>query len=303
MMADTEPAESHPAESAGAIRAYSKRQAMDWSLVLLSQGIESVIEHCPADGSWWLLVEPRQIEKARASIRLYRSENIGWGWRHNIAWSGPVFHWGALLWCWVMILFHWLAGAFGGRLEMAGAMSSSALASGEWWRLFTAVSLHADLAHLAANASTGLIVFGLAMARFGAGQTLLAAFLAGAAGNLAGWLLRTGPYQGLGASGMVMGGLGMLAVQSVFLLRANPKARKQFLVGLIGGFLLFVLVGLNPASDVIAHAGGFASGLVLGLVLSLLPARLMRPAAVERVAWATLLLLFVGTWVLAWRRG
>lgn len=283
-----------------AIRAYSKRQAMDWSLVLLSQGIESTIEHRDDDNTWWLLVAPEHFQRARALIRLYRAENLGWGWRQNLGWTGPVFHWGALLWCWVLILFHWLAEALDGRLGEMGAMSSSAFGQGEWYRLFTAVSLHADLGHLAANASTGLIVFGLAMARYGAGTSLLAAFIAGAAGNLAGWFLHASPYRGLGASGMVMGGLGMLAVQSVFVLRRNPKALRQVSAGLIGGFLLFVLVGLNPASDVVAHAGGFTVGLVFGLGLALLPDRISEHLYKERISWSVLFLLFVGTWALAW---
>ncbi|MGC8989325.1 MAG: rhomboid family intramembrane serine protease [Verrucomicrobiia bacterium] len=273
---------------------------MDWSLMLLSQGIESTIEHRDDDNTWWLLVAPDQLQRARSLIRVYRAENLGWGWRQNVGWTGPVFHWGGLLWCWVLILFHWLAEALDGRLGEIGAMSSIAFGQGEWYRLFTAVSLHADLAHLAANASTGLIVFGLAMARYGAGTSLLAAFIAGAAGNLAGWFLHASPYRGLGASGMVMGGLGMLAVQSAFVLRRNPKALRQVSAGLIGGFLLFVLVGLNPASDVVAHAGGFVAGLLFGLGLALLPDRVSEHPYKERISWTVLFLLFVGTWALAW---
>jgi len=34
--------------------------------------------------------------------------------------------------------------------------------------------------------------------------------------------------------------------------------------GAAGGVMLFVLVGLNPAGDVLAHAFGFGSGLLPG---------------------------------------
>jgi membrane associated rhomboid family serine protease len=277
---------------------------MDWSLVLASQGIEAVIAG-PAQGQGWrLLVEPAEQSRALQAIRLYRAENRGWGWRHQWLGSGVVFHWGALLWCWLLVLVHWLAETWGGRLEEMGAMSSGAFARGEWWRLFTAVGLHGDVAHLAANVATGLVVFGLGMARFGPGPTMLAGFLAGAAGNLAGWFLHGQPYRGLGASGMVMGGLGLLAVQSVALLRESPKAYRQFLSSLLGGFLLFVLVGLNPASDVLAHAGGFVAGLAFGLGLALLPARWGRHPRVEQAAWVTVTMLFILTWAMAlWRGG
>jgi len=44
------------------IPARHRRQAMDWSLVLLSQGIESIVER--SEGVWIVLVEPR--DRARA---------------------------------------------------------------------------------------------------------------------------------------------------------------------------------------------------------------------------------------------
>lgn len=281
------------------IRAHSERQAMDWSLVLASQGIEAFLERHPETGVWMLLVAPEEHERALASIRLYRLENRGWAWRRRLAWPSVLFHWGALLWCWLLILIHWLGEALGTRLESLGAMSSVAADRGEWWRLATAVSLHADVGHLAANASTGLVVFGLAMARFGAGWAMLTGVLAGVAGNLAGWALHAKPFVGLGASGMVMGGLGMLTAQSLFLLWESPKAVRQIMSGLLGGFLLFVLVGLNPASDVVAHAGGFLTGALLGAVLALVPARWTRRPKVDQYAGLTALFLLVIAWSLA----
>ena len=272
---------------------------MEWSLVLASQGIQVFLERHPETGVWRLLVEPDEHARALASIRLYRLENRGWAWRRRLAWPGVLFHWGALLWCWVLILLHWLGEAVGNTMESLGAMSSVAADHGEWWRLATAVGLHADVGHLAANASTGLIVFGLAMARFGAGWAMLVGLLAGVAGNAAGWGFHDRPFIGLGASGMVMGGLGMLTAQSMFLIWESPKAIRQILSGLLGGFLLFVLVGLNPASDVIAHAGGFLAGVVLGAALALAPSRWSRKPAVDQTAGAIALVVFGIAWALA----
>ena len=63
------------------IPARNRRQAMDWSLVLLSQGIECVIERS-ADG-WTLLVEPQDRSRALATLRQYQIENRGWAWRQR----------------------------------------------------------------------------------------------------------------------------------------------------------------------------------------------------------------------------
>src|ERR1035437_10950698 len=128
----------HPPPGVRQIPALTRRQAMDWSLVLASQGIEHII--------------------------------------------------------------------------------GAALAHGEWWRLFTATWLHADLAHLAMNMVFGFLFLGLVMGRYGPGVGLLAAYLAGVGGNLAAWLVYGENHRGLGASGVVMGALGLLTIQSVSLL-------------------------------------------------------------------------------------
>lgn len=283
------------------IPARSKTEAMDWSLVLASQEIEAVIEFIPDGEGWILLVPPEAYERSLAAIRQYRLENRRWGWRQPVEWSGLLFHWGALLWCWVIVLFYWMAGTLGPSFERAGLMDNVLVKQGEWWRLFTAVSLHKDVGHLASNISAGIIVFGFAMARYGAGKALLATLLAGTGGNLAGLLIRTDPYHGLGASGMVMGALGLLAVQSAGSLRSSPHALRRAMMGISAGFLLFVLQGLNPASDVLAHTGGFVAGIALGGVLVLLPERLQANKTLDRTAGAAAIALLAFAWGMALR--
>jgi len=277
----------------------SRRQAMDWSLALASQGLEVVIDHQPQGSGWVLLVSPEQQARALETIRQYRIENRGWHLRQRLRDWGFSFHWGALAWCWVLVMIHGLADAAGSQLESAGAMGHIVWDHSEWWRLLTATTLHADVGHLAANVSTGLVVLGLAMGRYGAGWALLASLLAGASGNLAGLAMHTAPYRGLGASGVVMGGLGLLAVQSFALWRDPFAARRPLLTGVMAGVLLFVLLGLNPRSDVVAHTGGFVGGLVTGVILNLLPARFGRGTRADRLAGATAIILMAVAWALA----
>src|SRR2546427_667390 len=188
-------------EPTGAIiPARSRRQAMDWSLVLLSQGIECIIEHL--DDGWALRV--------------------------------------------------------------------------------------------------GLVVLGLAMARDGAGCALLAAYLAGAGGNFARAVLHL-EDPSLGASGMVMGGLGLLAIQSLSLRNSNPAAGKYIVGGILGGFMLFVLVGLDPHSDVIAHLGGFVCGLIQGGGLTLVSQKTLLRPAVNVLTGTALAALILLSWTLACR--
>src|SRR6266550_1467413 len=229
------------------IPAHSRRQAMDWSLVLASQGIEPILEQSEEAG-WALVVAAHDYETALAAIRQYRLENRRWPWRSPAFKSGFVFDWGSAAWIVLTVVFYWLSDTRA-KLPAAGIMDGAALAQGEWWRLFTATLLHADLGHLATNAVFGLVLIGLAMGQCGTGVGLLAAYLAGAGGNLASWLLHGQEHRGLGASGVVMGALGLLAAQSLPRLKGNPNAVKLVMAGLGGGVMLFVLLGLNPETD------------------------------------------------------
>jgi len=283
------------------IAARSQRQAIDWSLVLASQDIHPII-HAPQQGEadWSLLVAPDQYATALSAIRQYRLENRGWGWRTSLPGSEMELHAGALVWCLMLVAWHWVVSFIAPALRTAGEMSNVVVARGEWYRLFTPILLHNDLAHLFANVAFGAIFLGLAMARYGWGITLLATFAAGACGNLFGYILTQEPYRGLGASGMMMGALGLLCIHSFGLWRKNAKAARYILSGVIAGFLLFVLFGFSPGSDILAHFGGFVAGLVLGAILSLINEQNQK-SRTNHLAFALVLGTITVTWALALR--
>jgi len=282
------------------IPARTRRQAMDWSLVLASQGIEHTIEHLKETG-WALAVPPADHERARDHIRLYRLENRHWRWRRPIFQPGLFFDWRSTAWVFLVIIFYWWS-ALRPNLRNLGMWDAAALAHGEWWRLFTATWLHADPAHLALNAVFGLVLLGLAMGVYGAGTGLLAAYLAGAAGNLASCLVYDAAQRGLGSSGVVMGALGLLAAQSFSHLR-KPGANKvrHFAGGIFGGLLLFAMIGVSPEADVVAHLGGFTAGLLFGSLLLLAPPTMRRPQ-VDLAAGIFFVTLIVMPWWLALTR-
>jgi len=242
---------------------------MDWGLVLASQGIEATIQGPEGEESWGLVVAAEDYDKAAGAISQYRLENQGWPWQRP-AWQPAYrFDWGSLGWVLLILFFFWRQGRAG--LRPAGVMDSTLVSHGEWWRLFTAVWLHADVGHLAANATLGFLLVGLVMGRYGSGVGLLAAYMTGVAGNAGAWLLAPGPYQSLGASGMVFGSLGLLAGQSLPLRAREALPPRLMVSGLLAGVMLLVLFGLGPQTDVLAHVGGFVSGLLLGAGLALVP--------------------------------
>ena len=108
-----------------ALRARSERQAMDWSVALLSQGIESTPLHAPEG---WLLLIPRDLyPQALTILEIYQRENRRWVWRPTLGSPALLFHWGALGWG-VLILFIDVWSRIGGpAIREAGLMSSDAV--------------------------------------------------------------------------------------------------------------------------------------------------------------------------------
>jgi membrane associated rhomboid family serine protease len=270
---------------------------MDWSLVLLSQGIESTILRTEDDAAWVLQVEPAELARAEAVLRAYESENRGWEWRQRIPASPMLFHWGAAIWCALLALAH--VAVFMSGIKREGMFYSSAVRAGEWWRTITAITLHADAGHLAANLSVGLLFLGLSMAHFGFGLAPLAALLAGTAGNLLAFALDPRSHHSLGASGMMLGALGLVAVQAASLWRRWHGGGRATLAGLVVGGMLFLIFGASPDTDWAAHVGGFLAGCGLGSCLAQLPDRFRRNTTLNWLATLAMVLLVTLAWMLA----
>jgi membrane associated rhomboid family serine protease len=261
---------------------------MDWGLALESRGIGAVIER-DADG-WRLVVEAGEAARARREILEYRRENRRFAWRRMLPGGTTGFHRGALAWVAALgcvFLFQ------GGLLE-AGRFDTAAVRQGQLWRAVTATWLHADVAHLAGNLVSGGLTLGLAMGRFGPGTALLGTLLAGAGANLLALAARGTDYVGLGASGVAMAALGMLAGHAVAWWRVSRHATRPVLTSLGAAVFLFLVLGVDPRSDVAAHFAGFVLGLAAGAA-----ATWLRPAGRGLPSGVAYLALVLGTWAAA----
>lgn len=278
------------------IPARSRRQAMDWALVLASQDIISTIV-CD-EKQWGVLVEEPDAERSRNILFQWRKENRGWKWQQPVPVTGIVFHWASILWALgIALLYAW---SIHSNVKEAGMMNSQAVLDGQWWRLFTAITLHADPGHLASNAISGALLIGLAMARYGAGVALLGSFLGGVLGNVAGlFLFARAGHLSLGASGMVMAALGLLAVQSVIHWRKNLAASSLIVRALAAAVLILVLTGFSPQSDVVAHVGGFIGGAFIGFCLNWIPPKYLHENITNLSAGIVVFGLLIATWALA----
>lgn len=168
----------------------------------------------------------------------------------------------------------WLGGSENlETLYRMGALVPQNLLAGEWWRLASAMFLHYGTVHLAAN-MMALIALGVFVERtLGASKFLVAYFFCGigsmaAIAALAFW--ENVPTQiGVGASGAIMGLLGVMAA---ILLKgwrqekAKIAARRLRLVLLIV-VLQSIFDTLTPEVSLVGHASGFVLGFLIGSVL------------------------------------
>lgn len=146
------------------------------------------------------------------------------------------------------------------------ADSAAVLHGGEWWRVVTALTLHADVGHLMANC-LGWLLFGAMLATsMGVGLATFVALVAGAAGNLVNLagLERVG-HQSLGASTALFAALGAQTACALWAGSRGVPLMRRLLVPLAMSAALLALMGAGggPRTDVGAHAWGYACGLVL----------------------------------------
>jgi len=254
-----------PESNSTNLPAPSRQKAMDWSLVLASQGIAHFIASPDEAGKWSLRIASVDVSRASKSIREYEAENRTRPWQQPYLEGRIVFDWVALVWVVALIVIHALSESHP-LLKKSGVMHGTDVSHGEWWRLVTATMLHADWGHLASNLAIGFVLLGLVMGRWGTATGMLAALVAGVAGNLGNWLVRS-EQMGLGASGVVMGCVGLLAVQPPRAGQPQQRIWAGLFAGVGGAAMLFMLLGLDPRADVLAHAGGFVCGLLLAMLL------------------------------------
>jgi rhomboid protease GluP len=170
----------------------------------------------------------------------------------------------------------------------------------EVWRAVTALTLHADIMHVAGNAVASLI-FVTALGRWlGAGIALCATLLTGILGNLLTAYLYAKTHNSVGASTATFGALGVLGgLQFVRRFRDASVGRlRRALLGIAAALGLLAMLGMGERSDVVAHATGLGFGVLMGVTLGLFLKRPVRWFG-QALALFTTVGLLVGSWLLA----
>jgi len=191
-----------------------------------------------------------------------------------------------------------------GWFRQGSAVSDAIVHNHEVWRAVTALTLHADVMHVAGNTVASL-VFVTALGRWlGGGLAVLATLLAGVAGNLLTAYIYKTSHNVVGASTSTFGALGVLGgLQFVrrFRLRAVGRLRRAML-GIAAALGLLAMLGMGERSDVVAHATGTGFGVLFGALLGLGLRRSVRNLG-QALALLSAVAILVGAWLLAFGHG
>ena len=255
----------------------SRQQAEQWSLVLRAADIPSAIEF--EKRSWVIKVSPLHEQKALREIGAYMEENSDWPpAKPEEKVEPPVltkYQPPTILMMGGLVIFYVITGPWSSASNwfQNGAVSGrQILAHGQWYRLVTALSLHADVVHLCGNMLIGGVLVHFLCRLLGTGLGWFLILAAGTLGNLFNILLHGSDHNSVGFSTAIFGTIGILAgYQAVSKRRA---ALKDILLPLAAGAGLLAFLGASgPRTDLGAHFFGLLSGAALGALLVFLPSQ------------------------------
>ncbi|HSP99011.1 MAG TPA: rhomboid family intramembrane serine protease [Candidatus Dormibacteraeota bacterium] len=283
--------------------AAQRRAVEEWSLALAAVGLESRIDWSPQHG-YLLLVAPDAAPRAHATLDAYDDENRPRPVPPPVPEYGSGF--AAMLLAGVLCLLFVVTGPRADDHPWFAAGSADGvrmLLHGEWWRAVTALTLHADFPHILSNA-IALLIFGSSLCTLvGPGAGLWLLLLSGAAGNTINVLVRGTPYNGIGASTAIFGGLGALAaIRVVQRHRGAVVSPWRAWAPFAAGLALLGMLGSSARSDVLAHLFGFSVGVGLGAALEAWHPRPFAPR-LQVVLVAAAALAVLACWITALHAG
>jgi len=278
----------------------SQRRARLWALVLEARYIENRVER--GENGWQLRVPAARMDDACKELRLYVEENRNWppflpAVRPMIENTLPTLS--------ILILlatFHNLTGLdltiLGHPVDWIeiGNAHGSAILNGQWWRLVTALTLHANWLHLFSNLVIGGVFIVYLCRDLGSGLAWTLLLASGVCGNLANAYMQLPSHRSVGSSTAVFAAVGILG--AISMVRYRHHLRRRWPVPIAAALALLALLGTEgERTDLGAHLFGFFFGCAFGFLSECLVGYFGRPG---RLVNALLALTSASVLVAAW---
>src|SRR5574344_486194 len=180
----------------------------------------------------------------------------------------------------------------------SGIADADRILRGDWWRVFTALTLHGDALHLTSNLVAGFLILNLLALRIPLSRIALPLVAASGLANYGVPLTMRTDFRSLGFSRFVFAALGALSTIEFRLMPRSTHGLLRRFAPLFGAASLAVFLGLGEHADILAHFYGFLAGLLCGFV----PRKKQllwgtQPRAFDAVLWA----LYFGAFAVIWK--
>lgn len=273
-----------------------------WSLVLHAADIHHELRH--DETGWQLLVSEKDFSPATDELRFFSEENHNWpperaarSDREAIVEKSPP----VLPVIGALVVFHAITGGWeaGNHWFSIGALDRTrVMDDGQWWRLITALTLHADSVHLLGNIFFGGVLVYSLCRHLGSGIAWFSVLLTGVLANAVNLSFHDDLYRSVGFSTAVFGMVGML---SGMRLRRIGGWQEMVLALGSAASLLALMGSSGERTDLGAHFWGVGVGLPVGMILVVLGfagKRVLAPVGQWLLFSGSLAIVF-GCWLFA----
>lgn len=279
----------------------TQRRARLFALVLEARSVECRVD--PGPTGWQVMVPAHLAQTAMRELRLYQEENRDWP--PHLPPVRPMMESTLPTICVLLLLatFHNVTNLdlsqFGlDRVDWieTGNAHGSDILRGEWWRVITALTLHADAVHLVSNLALGGLFIVYLCRDLGSGLAWTLLLASGACGNLTNAYLQLPSHSSVGASTAVFAAVGMLG--AITMTRYRHHLRRRWPLPVASALALLVLLGTEgERTDLGAHLFGFVFGSLYGCLAEWLVGKVGRPG---RLVNALLALASASVVVFCW---
>jgi len=270
------------------------------AFVLTAVGIPYTIVSDGAHCS--LFVDAALASQAAAHLRQYEAEKAPARPRPSPDAPYPHAWLGSAIYALVLLIVTFAISQGLWRLDAfeTGALVAQRVQAGEWWRAWTALTLHVDGAHLIANLGAGIWFGWIAGQRLGPGTAWLLIVTGAAASNLLESLLASPAHRAVGASTAVFTALGLLSAHAWRERYRLPQRWAMRWGPLVAGIVLLGWLGSSGEdTDLVAHVSGFIVGTVLGAVAARRRVRDLLRRVPQWISGALAVGSILGAWIYA----
>ncbi len=238
-----------------------------WSLVLTA--VEIPHQVIQVEETYLLLVQEQHIHRALYEIETYIEENRNWPPKPHLDEVGMGIQPPTIILMGALAFFHGVTGNWSEHspwFSLGAGNSEAILQQGEWYRLVTPLTLHADAVHLMGNCFLGGFLLHFFCRSMGTGLALFSMLITAIVGNWINVKLHGVGHLFVGFSTAVFALIGMMSIHSYH--TRKKVSGFHFLTPLMAGAALLAMLGSSgERTDLGAHLFGLLAGLITGMLL------------------------------------